>query len=141
MNQNLNLPNESIVVIHETENSSSLGLVSGYLSLTKNISWPSSSVETEGPDEIAAMVRKTPYSIGYLDFSYAIQTKMTFAAVRNSDGLYIIPSSDSIKQGINAGVEYNNATADYPYQASLVLTTPQINASKLGNSSYPILGL
>ena len=84
-----------------------------------------------------AMVRKTPYSVGYVDFSYAIQTKMTFAAVANPSGEYVIPSIDSIGQAANTSMQIQNASGINQATA----TPPMINSSRIGNSSYPIIGL
>ncbi len=75
LNQDMNLPAEKIVVVHENGNSSSLALLGRCLST--NIKWPSNSISVLGPGELAATVRKTPYSIGYVDFSDATQTRMT----------------------------------------------------------------
>lgn len=126
LNPDLNLPDESIIVVHESDNSSSLALLEGHLG--SKISWSNNSITVSGPAELASMVRKTPYSIGYVDYSYAIQTKMTFAAVANSDE-YVVPSTESISEAIETGVQ--NATASPPF----------VNASRLGNGSYPLVGL
>lgn len=126
LNPDLNLPNEEIIAVHEIENTSSLALLEGYLG--SNISWANSSESVPGPAELASMVRKTPYSIGYVDFSYATQTKMTFAAVENLGGMYVVPSTDSIDSSVKQGMQ--NAT-DFPI----------INSSRFGNSSYPLVGL
>ena len=78
LNQDLNLPAERIIVVHENGNSSSLGILGRYL--LAPINWPKNSIGALGADELAATVRKTPYSIGYLDFSYATQTRMRLPA-------------------------------------------------------------
>jgi ABC-type phosphate transport system substrate-binding protein len=137
LNPELNLPNNRIVVFHEdTDSRSSTTLLKRYLS-SDAIKWPDSSNTASGPDELAAMVRKTPYSIGYVDFSYAIQTKMTFAAVANPSGKYVIPSIDSVGQAANTSMQIQNASGINQATA----TPPMINSSRLGNSSYPIIGL
>lgn len=84
-----------------------------------------------GPDELASTIRSTPYSIGYVDFSYAVQTRMTFAALAAGDG-YIAPSTDSIDHAVRSGLQ--NATTG---GATLAV----INSSRLDNSSYPVTGL
>lgn len=124
LNRDMNLPAERIIVVHENWNSSSLALLERYLST--EVSWPSNSTSVLGPDELAATVRKTPYSIGYVDFSYATQTRMTFAAV-DAGGVYVVPSTDSIGHAI----ELQNFTS-----GNFV-----INASRFDNSSYPVTGL
>lgn len=129
LNQGLNLPSERIVVIRESGNSSSLALLERYLS--ENISWSSSNIRAIGPGELAATIRATPYSIGYVDFSYAIQTRMTFAAVASGDG-YVLPSIDSIEDAVRTGLQ--NTTVNGANFAT-------INSSGLDNASYPLTGL
>ena len=132
LNQGLNLPSERIIVVHEKGNSSSLALLEGYLST--DIKWPGNSASVLGPDELATTVRKTPYSIGYVDFSYATQTRMTFASVANPNGEYVLPSADSIGQAVNSSMQVQNVTGTN-------LIPPVMNASMLGNNSYPLTGL
>lgn len=137
LNPDLNLPHNRIVVFHEdTDSRSSTTLLKRYLSFDA-IRWSNGSIVASGPDELAAMVRKTPYSIGYVDFSYAIQTKMTFAAIANPHGEYVVPSIDSIGQAANTSMQIQNSSIIN--QTSAI--PPMINSSRLGNSSYPIVGL
>lgn len=137
LNPGLNLPAEGIIRVHEGSNSSSLALLEEYLS--RDIRWPANSVSVLGPDELATTVRKTPYSIGYVDFSYATQTRMTFASVANPAGEYVLPSADSIYQAVNSSMLLvQNVTAINKTDSLIV---PAMNASLLGNSSYPIAGL
>lgn len=136
-NQNLNLPNERIVIFYDSvDSNSSESLLQQYLS--SGIKWPEGSTATLGPDELAAMVRKTPYSIGYVDFAYAVQTKMTFAAIKNTHGEYVIPSMDSIGQAADTAIQIQNASST---NQTAIVAPPFINSSNLGNSSYPIVGL
>jgi phosphate transport system substrate-binding protein len=137
LNQGMNLPSEMIIIVHESKNSSSLALLERYLS--SDITWPDNSTSALGPDELAATVRKTPYSIGYVDFSYATQTRMTFASMAVGSGEYVVPSTDSIGHTINEAMQVQNLTATN--QTTTNLTSPFINASRLGNTSYPLVGL
>ncbi len=134
LNKDLNLPNEKIIVVHEQGNGNSLHLISR--SSIKNVTWPVDSIEASGPDELGATVRRTPYSIGYIDFSYAIQTKMTYAALGNARGQYVMPSIDSIGDAVENGLEVKNVT-----DGDLVPPPPVINMTRLGNSSYSFVGL
>ena len=140
LNPSFNLPAERIVVVHTTSNinsSSSLALLNQYLG-SQSISWPNDSIAVLGPAEIAEMVRKTPYSLGYVDFSYAIQTRMTYAEIAGADGNYIIPSTESIGLAVDMALQFHNSSAD---QTSSQQPPPTINASSLVNGSYPITGL
>lgn len=133
LNPDLNLPDEPIVVVHERKAGSASELVERYLNST--VVWPESSQAAESPDALSAAVRQTPFSIGYVDFSNAVQTRMTFAALQNSDGEYVLPSYDSIGRAVQNGtvvsVANGTETATMP---------PTTSVGQLGNGSYPVVG-
>ena len=147
LNPSLNLPDERIVVVHSGDDdnnstntnssSSSLMLLNQYLG-RQSLSWPKNdSITTSGPSELAEMVRKIPYSVGYVDFSYAIQTRMTYAAIADANGDFVIPSTESIGRAVNVGLQFHNSVTDQsPSQQP-----PTVNASRLVNGSYPIVGV
>jgi phosphate transport system substrate-binding protein len=146
LNPSLNLPNERIVVVHSSDNSnnnnnsssSSLVLLNQYLGF-QNISWPNDSITTPGPAELAGEVRKIPYSVGYVDFSYAVQTRMTYAAIEDAYGDYIVPSTQSIGRAIDVALHFQNTSIDRI--SSQQQQPPTIDASSIVNGSYPIVGL
>jgi phosphate transport system substrate-binding protein len=147
LNPGLNLPDERIVVVHSSDDdnstntnsssSSSLVLLNQYIG-RQSLSWPKNdSITTSGPSELAEMVRKIPYSVGYVDFSYAIQTRMTYAAIADANGDFVVPSTESIGRAVDVGLQFHNSARDQsPSQQP-----PTVNASRLVNSSYPIVGL
>ena len=47
------------------------------LGTSKTIAWPSAAVQTPKNSGVASSIQSTPYSIGYVELSYAIQNKMT----------------------------------------------------------------
>ncbi|MDQ3969232.1 MAG: substrate-binding domain-containing protein [Thermoproteota archaeon] len=146
LNPSLNLPDERIVVVHSGDDdnnnnngssSSSLVLLNQYLGL-QSLSWPKNdSITAPGPAELAEMVRKIPYSVGYVDFSYAVQTRMTYAAIGDADGDYIVPSMQSIGRAVDVALQFHNSSTD----RSSLQQPPSINASRIVNGSYPIVGL
>jgi phosphate transport system substrate-binding protein len=88
------------------------------------------------------MVRKTPYSIGYVDFSYAVQTKMTYAALENIMGDYVVPSTQSIDKAVDFGLQFHNSSGERLSTLQQQQHVPPIiNASRIVNESYPIVGL
>jgi ABC-type phosphate transport system substrate-binding protein len=119
LNPSLNLPDERIVVVHNNggdnsngSSSSSLVLLNQYLGHPSS-NWPKNdSIAASGPAELAEMVRKIPYSIGYVDFSYAVQTKMTYAAIGDGNGDYIVPSMQSIGQAVDVALQFHNYSVD-----------------------------
>lgn len=145
LNPDMNLPNERIIVVHEGRAGSASDLLGRYLFLTSNstIDWPEGSLTGDSANNLSTIVRQTPYSIGYVDFSYAIQTKMTYAALQNSDGEYILPSIDSIGRAIQNGtiIEDNkDCTGIICINRSSSLPPPTTSIGQLGNGSYPVVG-
>ena len=148
LNPSLNLPNERIVVVRSgdddsTDVNNSRILLNRYLSL-QSLSWPKNdSIIASGPADLAESVRKTPYSIGYVDFSYAVQTRMTYAAIADPDGDYVVPSMQSIGSAIDVALQFHNSSTDprYPQQQQLPPSPPTINASRIVSDAYPIVGL
>ena len=152
LNPNLNLPDERIVVVHSSDDeddndnnsnngnsSSSLVLLKQYLGL-QSLNWPKNdSLAASGPAELAEMVRKIPYSLGYVDFSYAVQTRMTYAAIGNADGDYVVPSMQSIGRAVDVGLQFHNYSIDR--SSSQQQQPPTINSSRFASDSYPIVGL
>jgi phosphate transport system substrate-binding protein len=87
------------------------------------------------------MVRKIPYSVGYVDFSYAVQTRMTYAAIRDADGDYIVPSAQSIGRAVDVALQFHNSSTDRSSSQQQEHPPPTINASRIVSGSYPIIGL
>jgi phosphate transport system substrate-binding protein len=54
-------------------------------------------VGVRGNDAVSAFVRTTPYSMGYVELSYARQAKLSMALVRNRAGRYIAPSVTTLE--------------------------------------------
>jgi len=147
LNPSLNLPDERIVVVHtgdddSIDGSNSRMLLNGYLSL-QSLSWPKNdSIIASGPADLAESVRKTPYSIGYVDFSYAVQTRMTYAAIADPDGDYVVPSMQSIGRAIDVALQFHNSSmGPTSPQQQLPPSPPTINASRIVSDAYPIVGL
>jgi ABC-type phosphate transport system substrate-binding protein len=134
LNPGMNLPSEKITIVREASNGTASDLLGRYLYSDTNdtINWPEGSVASESADDLATTVRQTPFSLGFVDFSYAIQTKMTYASLQNSDGEYVLPSLDSIDRGIQNGTVSGNQSSSFLF--------PVTTIGHLGNGSYPVVG-
>ena len=147
LNPGLGLPHEKIVVVHLAKDDSSADLLDRYLfpnANERNITWTRSSLVVPNEASLSTTVGRTPYSIGYIDYAYAVQTKMTYAALQNSRGNIVMPSPDTISDAVRNGTRIGNATAlsnmtggNYSFAANI----PRIEMSQMrGNSSYPVVG-
>lgn len=135
-NPDAKLPNQPITVVHRSDGSGTTYIFTDYLSAVskdwkdqvgkgKDVKWPA-GVGSKGNEGVAGQVQKTPYSIGYVELAYAIQTKMSYGLVKNKDGKFVEPTLASTTA---AAAQFPNVT---PKEFSIV------NAS--GADSYPISG-
>ena len=60
----------------------------------KEVQWPA-GVGGQGNDGVAAVVQQQQGSIGYVELSYAIESKLTMASLKNQAGNFITPSLES----------------------------------------------
>jgi len=62
------------------------------LGSSSTITWPSTAHAVSGNSGVAQAIKSTPGAIGYVDYSTAKASGLTFASVQNKDGKYIAPS-------------------------------------------------
>ncbi len=65
------------------------------LGSSSTIKWPSTARAGNGNGGVAQIVKSTPGAIGYVDYADAKASGLTFASVKNKDGNYVAPSTDS----------------------------------------------
>ena len=136
LNPGVNLPGANIAVVHRSDGSGTTFNFTHYLaqiSLTwksgpgegKTVNWPT-GVGGKGNEGVAGYVKQIPNSIGYVEYAYVIQNKMTYAQLQNSAGTFVSPSADSFSAAAESA-DWKNAK-DF----NLVMT----NAP--GANAYPI---
>ncbi len=96
------------------------------LGTSKTVAWPAAAVQTPKNSGVAASIQSTPYSIGYVELSYAIKNNFTYAAVKNAAGNYVVPTLSTV------AADADQKTTVTPTDFSIV------NAP--GATSYPISG-
>jgi phosphate transport system substrate-binding protein len=98
-NPGLKLPSNTIVVIHRAEGSGTTFCWTDYLSkavpewkkrvgMGATVSWPVGTA-ARGNDGVAALVKQTPYAVGYVELTYAMLNGIPFGRVRNSAGVSV----------------------------------------------------
>jgi phosphate transport system substrate-binding protein len=106
INRGVSLPAADIVVIHRSDGSGTTYVWSDFLSKTNpawhdalgtgsTLHWPAGEA-AKGNDGLAAALTNTPYSIGYLEFIYALRNQLSYGAVKNAAGKFVRPDLDSI---------------------------------------------
>src|SRR5204863_5281202 len=106
LNAGMNLPSSSITVVHRSDDSGTTKGFTGFLQnyspewkskvgSDKTVKWPTGT-GAKGNDGVAAAIKQTPGSIGYVEQAYALQNNFTFASVKNKAGKYIVPTLSSV---------------------------------------------
>jgi phosphate transport system substrate-binding protein len=105
-NSGVSLPSTSITVVHRSDESGTTKGFTEFLAayspeweksvgVDKTVKWPTGT-GAKGNDGVAAAVKQSPGSIGYVEQAYALQNNFTFAAVKNKSGKYVDPTLESV---------------------------------------------
>jgi phosphate transport system substrate-binding protein len=136
LNPGVDLPSAPITVVHRSDGSGTTYIFSNYLSSVdstwaakvgtgKTLHWPVGE-EAEGNGGVGTTVYSTPFSIGYVERTYAHGSLLSFAAIRNRASHYVIPTAATIAA----------AAAQKPH----VTATDFAIVNQPGANSYPITG-
>lgn len=136
LNGGVKLPAMKITVVRRSDGSGTTFNFVNYLSKVSpewktavgegnSVKWPT-GVGGKGNEGVTAYVKQIKGGIGYVEFSYALQNKLTFVRMKNGAGNYVLPSDDSFQA---AAASANWATSKDFY---LVMT----NAP--GENAWPI---
>lgn len=134
LNPGANLPSSSINLEVRSDSSGTTANFSQYLvdaapsawslGTSSIVSFPKSAHANSGGSAVAAAVKATSNSIGYVDFSTATATGLTSASIKNTAGDFVAPSSASAA----AAATHVTPKADLTFAA----------VDEPGATSYPI---
>ena len=103
-NPGVKLPSEPIAIAVRSDSSGTTANFSLFLEQattawtlgsSSTIKWPGTARAGNGNGGVASIVKSTPGSIGYVDYSDAKGAGLTYASIKNKDGNYIAPSVQS----------------------------------------------
>ena len=105
-NPGVNLPNQTIIVVHRSDGSGTTYIFTDYLSKVSSewqnqvgkgtsVKWPV-GLGGKGNEGVAGMIRQMQGSIGYVELIYAVQNKITYGSVKNASGNFVKASLDSV---------------------------------------------
>jgi phosphate transport system substrate-binding protein len=105
LNPGVTLPGDEIVVVHRSDGSGTTYNFTYYLGeaspewktrvgVDKSVEWPV-GVGQKGNEGVAATVGQTSGSIGYVEYAYAKQNKLTWTAMKNKAGKTVQPTSEA----------------------------------------------
>ncbi|HEY1943127.1 MAG TPA: phosphate ABC transporter substrate-binding protein PstS [Roseiarcus sp.] len=103
LNPNVKLPSQAIVVVHRSDGSGTTFIFTNYLSKVSDdwkskvgastaVEWPA-GIGSKGNEGVANNVAQTKGAIGYVEYAYAKQNKMTSVDMINVDGKRVAPNA------------------------------------------------
>ena len=138
LNPGLTLPDKAIATVHRSDGSGTNFIFTHYLSsidadfkakIGENTSVEfSGGLGGKGNEGVAAIASRTDGAIGYVEYAYALQNKMTYAQLQNHDGNFVSPEAKTF-QAAAANADWSKAPGFY-----LLLT------DQPGKDSWPITG-
>ena len=107
LNPGVKLPDLAVTVAHRSDGSGTTFAFSNYLAKQSvafkrdvgagtTVNWPVNGVGGKGNPGVAANVQKIAGTIGYVDIADALKNKMSFVALKNKAGNYIVPNQDAV---------------------------------------------
>ena len=137
LNPGVPLPDAAIAVVRRADGSGTSFIFTNYLSKVNEewkskvgegtaVNWPTGA-GGKGNEGVAAFVQRLPNSIGYVEYAYVKQNKMTYTLMRNKDGQFIAPNDSAFKAAA-AGADWNKTfhqiTTDQPGKEAWPITNP-----------------
>jgi phosphate transport system substrate-binding protein len=106
LNPGVSLPSSSITIVHRSDSSGTTKGFTSFLAayssewkskvgVDKTVKWPTGT-GAKGNDGVAAAIKQTSGSVGYVEQAYALQNNFTFASVKNKSGKFIDPTLTSV---------------------------------------------
>ena len=138
LNPGAKLPSDAISVVYRSDGSGTTFIWTNYLSKVSAdfkstigegtaVKWPV-GVGGKGNEGVASYVQKINGAIGYVEYAYAKQNKISFGSVKNKDGQFVLPDDETFKAAA-ANADWAKAPGMY-----LILT------DQPGKTTWPITG-
>ena len=136
LNPGVALPDASIAPVRRADGSGTSFIFTNYLSKVNAewkskvgegtaVNWPTGA-GGKGNEGVAAFVGRLPNSIGYVEYAYVKQNKMTYVQMQNAEGQFVSPDDPAFKA---AAAGADGAKSFY-----------QILTNQPGKESWPITG-
>ena len=136
LNPTLALPDAAIAPVRRADGSGTSFIFTNYLSKVNPewkakvgegtaVNWPVGA-GGKGNEGVSAFVSRLPNSIGYVEYAYVKQNKMTYAVLQNQAGAFVAPDDTAFKAAA-AGADWSKSFY-------------QILTNQPGKDAWPITG-
>ncbi len=144
LNPGLALPDAAISPVRRADGSGTTFNFTNYLSRVHPewkakvgegtaVNWPVGA-GGKGNEGVAAFVNRLPNSIGYVEYAYVKQNKMTYTLMKNRDGVFVAPDDETFKAAA-VGADWNKSF----YQ--LITDQPGKNAWPITTATFILMSL
>ena len=111
-NEGVKLPDTAITVCERSDGSGTTFVFTKHLSAISpdfntqvgegtTVTWPV-GVAGKGNDGVTALIKQTPGAIGYVEYGYAKNNKLTFAQLQNKSGAFVAATAESGAATLNS---------------------------------------
>ena len=136
LNPGVPLPDAAIAVVRRADGSGTSFIFTNFLSKVNAewkskvgegtaVNWPTGA-GGKGNEGVAAFVQRLPNSIGYVEYAYVKQNKMTYTLLKNSAGNFVAPDDANFRAAA--------ASAEWAKSFYQILT------EQPGKDSWPLTG-
>ena len=136
LNSGLKLPKQAIAIVHRSDGSGTTFNFAYYLAevsptwktkvgVNTSVRFPA-GIGAKGNEGVANNVANTQGSIGYVEYAYALQNKLSYARMMNKAGKVVAPTSEAFQAAA--------ANADWKSQPGYGV----LLANQPGDASWPI---
>jgi phosphate transport system substrate-binding protein len=144
LNPSAKLPNQAIAVVHRSDGSGTTFVFTDYLSKVSadwksqvgsntSVKWPT-GIGGKGNEGVAGTVSNTRGAIGYVEYAYVKQNKMTFMKMINRDGKAVEPGSEAV-QAAAAGADW----AGTPGMAVIITDQPGAGSWPMAAATFIVM--
>ena len=143
LNPGVALPDQAIAVVRRADGSGTTFLFTNYLSKVSEewktkvgegtaVNWPV-GLGGKGNEGVSAFVQRIPGSIGYVEYAYAKQNKLTYTLLQNAAGKFPLPDDVTFKAAA--------AGADWTKSAFYAILTnqPEKDAWPISGATFIIM--
>jgi phosphate transport system substrate-binding protein len=136
LNPGAKLPSQAIAIVHRSDGSGTTYNFTYYLAevsadwkskvgVNTSVQWPG-GIGAKGNEGVANNVANTKGSVGYVEYAYAVQNKLTYTKMINRDGKTVAPTAEAFQAAA--------ANADWKSQPGYGV----ILANQPGDTSWPM---
>ena len=144
LNPSVKLPNQAIAVVHRSDGSGTTFVFTEYLSKVNpafkstvgsntSVQWPV-GLGGKGNEGVAGSVANTKGAIGYVEYAYVKQNKMTYTKMINRDGKAVDPGSAAV-QSAAAGADW----AGTPGMAVIITNAPGALSWPMASATFILM--